>query len=224
MRELSELVEAAQAGDSAAYECLIQRFQAMASTIAARYLGDYHLIQDVVQEAALEAFLHLQELKEPAAFPGWFRQIVFRQCTRALRQAYVPCLSLEAESLDLFAESTPEEIALRKEVQAGVRSAVASLPKPERLVTILFYGCGYSYREVDAFLKIGLPAVRRRLHSARQKLKVQLREAGERARRASDAMEGAEIILAIWWIWLLRWLEARTGVWQTRSNASCKRA
>src|SRR5260370_19566782 len=124
MRELSELVEAAQAGDSKAYETLIQRFQAMASTVATRYLGDYHLVQDVVQEAALEAFLHLQELKEPVAFPGWFRQIVFRQCTRVLRQARVPCLSLEAESLDLFRESTPAETAFQRECQSEGPSAV----------------------------------------------------------------------------------------------------
>lgn len=224
MKELSELVEAAQSGDSEAYDALIQRFQQMAYATAYRYVGDHHQVQDVVQEAALEAFLHLQELKEPAAFPGWFRQIVFRQCTRVLRQARVPCLSLEAESLDLLAESTPEEMAVQREVQACVRSAVASLPKPEQLVTVLFYGRGYSYREVSAFLKIGLPAVRKRLHSARQKLKVQLQatlhEAGEHARRASDAVEGAEIVLASWWNRVIRWAEARQDAWQTRSCLS----
>src|SRR5258708_9120569 len=162
MRELSELVEAAQAGDSTAYETLIQRFQVMASTLATRYLGDYHLVQDVVQEAALEAFLHLQELKEPAAFPGWFRQIVFRQCTRVLRQASVPCLSLEAESLDLLAESTPEEIAVQREVQACVRSAGGSPPKPERLGTALFSGPGASYRGVRPLLQSRPPAPRKR--------------------------------------------------------------
>lgn len=224
MRELSELVEAAQAGDNTAYELLIQRFQAMAFTVATRYVGDYHLVQDVVQEATLETFLHLQELKEPAAFPGWFRQIVFRQCTRVLRQARVPCLSLEAESLDLLAESTPEEIAVQREVQAGVRSAVASLPKSERLVTVLFYGRGYSYREVSAFLKIGLPTVKKRLYSARQKLKgplqATLREAGERARRANDAARGAEIVVASWWNRMMQWVEARQGAWQMRSGLS----
>jgi RNA polymerase sigma factor (sigma-70 family) len=199
MRELAELVEAAQIGDNTAYETLIQRFQAMASTIASRYLGDYHLVQDVIQEAALEAFLHLQELKEPAAFPGWFRQIVFRQCTRMLRQARIPCLSLEAPSLDLLAESTPEEIAIQREIQAGVRSAVASLPQPERQVTLLFYGHGYSYREVSALLKIELPAVRKRLYSARQKLKVQLQAT------LHDAVENAEIIMAIWWNRVVQW-------------------
>src|SRR5215469_16457861 len=96
MRELSELVEAAQSGDSQAYDALIQRFQQMAYTTAYRYLRDHHLAQDLVQEAFIEAFVHLPQLKEPAAFPGWFRQIVFRQCTRLLRQATLPSSSLEA--------------------------------------------------------------------------------------------------------------------------------
>ncbi len=98
MRELSELVEPAQSGDSEAYDALIERFQQMAYATAYRYLGDHHLAQDLGQEAVIEAFVHLPQLKEPAAFPGWFRQIVFRQCTRALRQATLPCISLEAVS------------------------------------------------------------------------------------------------------------------------------
>src|SRR5215471_2983775 len=203
MRELSELVEAAQTGDNTAYELLIPRFQAMASTVATRYVGDYHLAQDAVQEAALEAFVHLQELKEPGAFPGWFRQIVFRQCTRVLRQASVPSVSLEAGSFDLLAESTPEELAVQGEVRAYVRSAVASLPKPERLVTVLFYGRHYSYSEVSAFLKIPLTTVKKRLYSARQKLRVQMQaalcDASEGARRASEDAEEEEIVLVHWW-------------------------
>src|SRR5215467_15734303 len=109
MRKLSELVEAAQSGDGEAYDALMQRFQQMAYATAYRYLRDHHLAQDLVQEASIEAFVHLPQLKEPGAFPGWFRQIVFRQCTRVLRQAGVPSLSLEAGSFDLLVEGTPEE-------------------------------------------------------------------------------------------------------------------
>jgi len=222
MKELSELVEAAQAGNSEAYDALLQRFQRMAYATANRYLGDHYLAQDVVQEAALEAFVHLQELKEPAAFPGWFRQIVFRQCTRVLRQASVPPLALEAVGDGLLVESTPEELAVQGEVRAYVRSAVASLPKPERLVTVLFYSRHYSYTEVSAFLKTSLTTVKKRLHSARQKLKVQLqaalRDASERARRASDGAEGAEIGLGRWWSWVIRWVKARRDAWQTRCS------
>jgi RNA polymerase sigma factor (sigma-70 family) len=198
---------------------LLQHFQQMAYAVANRYLGDHYLAQDAVQEAALEAFVHLQELKEPAAFPGWFRQIVFRQCTRVLRQASIPSLSLEAGSFDLLAESTPEEFAMQGEVRACVRSAVASLPKPERMVTVLFYGCHYSYSEVSAFLKIPLTTVKKRLYSARQKLRVQLqaalRDASERPRRASEDAEEAEIALVRWWSRAIRWVKARQVAWQT---------
>ncbi len=219
MRELSELVEAAQSGDSEAYDTLIQHFQQMAYAIAYRYLGDHHLAQDLVQEAVLEAFVHLPQLKEPSAFPGWFRQIVFRQCTRVLRQATVQCTSLEAVSDGLLAESNPEEIAVQEEVQAYVRSAVASLPQHERLVTVLFYGCRYSYNEVSAFLKIPLTTVKKRLYSARRKLKVQLQAAlhdtNERARHANDEAEGTEIGLARWWSSLILCVKEMHDSWQT---------
>jgi len=222
MRALTELVEAAQAGNSEAYDALIERFQPMAYTIAHRSLGDHHLAQDVVQEAVIEAFVHLSQLKEPEAFPGWFRQIVFRQCTRVLRRATEPWISLEAVSERLLTENNPEEVAVQEEVQATVRRAVASLPKPERLVTVLFYGCHYSYTEVSAYLKIPLSTVKKRLYSARQKLRVQLqatlREAGERARRATDAVEGAGIVLANWWSWVIRWVEASRTPGKIRSS------
>jgi len=219
MRELSELVEAAQSGDSEAYDALIQRFQQMAYATAYRYLGDHHLAQDLVQEASLEAFVHLPQLKEPGAFPGWFRQIVFRQCTRVLRQATLQYTSLEAVRDGLLAESNPEDIAVQGEVQACVRLAVASLPQHEQLVTVLFYGCRYSYNEVSALLKIPVTTVKKRLHSARRKLKVQLQaslhDTIENARRASDGAEGAEICLARWWSWLMRCMKEMHDYWQT---------
>jgi DNA-directed RNA polymerase specialized sigma24 family protein len=41
MKAVSELVEAAQSGDSEAYAALIQRFQRLAYAIANGYLGDH---------------------------------------------------------------------------------------------------------------------------------------------------------------------------------------
>ena len=212
MRELSELVEAAQAGDSEAYDTLIERFQQMAYATAYRSLGDHHLAQDVVQEAVIEAFVHLRQLREPDAFPGWFRQIVFRQCTRALRQTTLPHMSIEAVSGSLLAESNPEEIAVRAEVLACVRQAVAELPPHERLVTVLFYGWHYTYNEVSAFLNIPLTTVKKRLHSARQRLKVQLQAALhdtiENAPRTDEGAEEAEIVLVRWWNWFIQYAQA----------------
>lgn len=219
MQELSELVKAAQAGDSHAYDALIERFQPMAYTTAYRYVKNHHLAQDIVQEATIEAFVHLPQLKEPDAFPGWFRQIVFRQCTRALRQPVLLQTSLEAISESLLIENNPEELAMQKEVQACIRSAVASLPQHERLVTVLFYGWHYTYNEVSVFLNIPLTTVKRRLYSARQKLRMQLRatlhDTIENARRTDEGAEEAEIILVRW---LIQYVQAMKEMMQCMRN------
>ena len=229
-RELSELVEAAQSGDNEAYDALIQRFQQMAYAIANRYLGDHHLAQDVVQEAALEAFVHLRELKEPAAFPGWFRQIVFRQCTRVLRQVTLQYTSLEDVRDGLLAESDPEDTAVRREVQAFVRSALASLPRHEQLVAALFYGRGYSYNEVSTLLKIPITTVKKRLYSARQKLRMQLQatlrdeieQANERpASNAEAAEEAGRAIGMARWSNRLAYAFAGEASRQRRSHGNC---
>ncbi len=210
MNDLSQLVEAAQAGDSEAYAALVQRFQGMAYAIASRYVGDHHLAQDLVQDALIEALVHLPQLKEPSAFPGWFRQIVFRQCMRLLRQTALPSSSLEAASVDLVAERDTEDLVMQAEREASVRSALASLPQHEQLVAALFYGCGYSYHEVSAFLKIPLTTVKKRLHSARQKLRMHLqatlRDEIEHANaRSTSKDEAAERAGSV--IHMARWLK-----------------
>jgi RNA polymerase sigma-70 factor, ECF subfamily len=230
MKELSQLVEAAQAGDSEAYAALVQRFQGMAYAIAYRYVGDHHLAQDLVQDAIIEAFLHLPQLKEPSAFPGWFRQIVFRQCTRLLRQATLPYSSLEAASDNLVAESDTEALVMQAEREASVRSALASLPRHEQLVAALFYGCGYSYNEVSAFLKIPITTVKKRLHSARQKLRMQLQatlrdeieQANARPASNDEAaeIEGTAICMARLFKRIAYILESEAS-WQTSGNVNC---
>jgi RNA polymerase sigma factor (sigma-70 family) len=230
MKELSQLVEAAQAGDSEAYAALVQRFQGMAYAIASRYVGDHHLAQDLVQDAIIEAFLHLPQLREPLAFPGWFRQIVFRQCTRLLRQANLPYSSLEAASAELVMESDPEHLVMQAEREATVRSALASLPRHEQLVTALFYGCGYSYNEVSTLLKIPITTVKKRLYSARQKLRMQLQttrrdeieQANERPASNDEAAEEAgRAISMARWLKRLAYPFAGGASRQRRSHGNC---
>lgn len=89
-------------------------------------------------------------------------------------------------------------------------------------MTVLFYGRHFSYAEVSAFLKIPLTTVKKRLYSARQKLRVQLQaalhDASERPRRASEDAEEAEIVLVRWWSGVIQWAKVRQDAWQTRSS------
>ena len=71
MPELITLVNAAKQGDKAAFGQIVTRFQDMAFASAYAMLGDACTAQDAAQEAFIDAYLCLPNLREPAAFPRW---------------------------------------------------------------------------------------------------------------------------------------------------------
>jgi DNA-directed RNA polymerase specialized sigma24 family protein len=92
MEELVSLVHRAQAGDAEAFQVIVERFQDMAYGYAYAILGDFPLAEDAAQEAFIETYRALPELREAAAFPAWFKRIVFKHCDRRTRRHTPPML------------------------------------------------------------------------------------------------------------------------------------
>lgn len=84
-KTIESLVLLTRSGDAAAYAELVRRFQDMAVGYSYSLVGDFQLAEDAAQEAFFEAYRTLENLREPAAFPGWFRRIVFKQCNAPKR-------------------------------------------------------------------------------------------------------------------------------------------
>jgi len=153
-----------------AFTELVGLFQDMAYGCAFAHLNDYHLAEDVAQEAFLIAYSKLDTLQDPAAFPGWMRRIVQFQChrlTRSKRDAEPLEDRVQIESKD----PRPDRLFEEKETARVVREAIAELPEPQRLVTSLFYLSGHSTREVAQILETPEATCRKRLQYAREKLK-----------------------------------------------------
>jgi len=72
MKDTESLVRAARAGDLAAFSGIVRKFQDMGYGCAYAILGDFHLAEDVTQEAFIEAYRNLPKLRSAAAFPAWF--------------------------------------------------------------------------------------------------------------------------------------------------------
>jgi len=174
MTELPHLVQAAQAGDRAAFGQLVTRFQDLAFAGAYAVVGDAQTAQDVAQEAFLEAYRNLDKLREPAAFPGWFRRIVLGRSYRELRRQ--PCVVVPLERVDTLhlPLADPAERIEYWHLQSELTQALATLPEAQRLVVMLFYLEGYSYEELATFLEVPLSTVKKRLFDARRKLSNQL--------------------------------------------------
>lgn len=171
MTELVRLVEAAQQGDREAFGQIVIHFQDMAFAGAYARLGDVQSAQDTAQEAFWEAYRNLDKLREPAAFPGWFRRIV-QGCThRTLRRQ--PALLVPLENADpLYTTANDPGAQIDSmQLQQDVAQALNTLPEAQRLAIVLFYIEGYSYQEIADFLEAPISTVKKRLFDARRKLK-----------------------------------------------------
>ena len=176
MDDLISLVQRAQEGDVEAFTSIVERFQDMAYGYGYAILGDFRSAEDIAQEAFIEAYHSLQNLKEPLAFPAWFKRILYKHCDRLIRNKQYHSLSLEADGDVASGMPGPATVVEQRELARQVRQAILGLPVDQRVVTALYYINGYSQREIASFLEVPAKTVKSRLHSSRLKLKERMLE------------------------------------------------
>lgn len=169
---------AARAEKSQAFGEIVRRFQDLAFACAFSSLGDFHLAQDAAQEAFLTAWRSLDQLRQPEAFPGWLKRVVLTQCSRFTRGKQLETVALDSlDELGLLTQvpgwsaADPGAVYEESERRATVLGAIRALPEHERTVTTLFYIGDYSQNEIAAFLEVPVSTIKKRLFSARHRLR-----------------------------------------------------
>ena len=151
---------------------LVSMFQDLAYAAAYAVLGDFSLAEDAAQEAFTSAWQKLDQLREPEAFPGWFRRLVLTECNRLTRGRRLRTIALD-EGLDLHAPDPDPQSAIEKnELTKLAFAAITQLSLNERMVVMLFYVNEHSQSEISSFLNVPLTTVAKRLYSARLRLRV----------------------------------------------------
>ena len=153
---------------------LARIFQDMAYACAYAVLGDFYLAEDAAQEAFLSAWQKLSQLRQPEAFPGWFRRVVLTECSRLIRGKHLRTIALD-EGVNLHANHTDLQTAIeRDELTMAVFTAIKKLSLNERMVVVLFYVKEHSQSDISAFLDVPLTTVAKRLYSARVRLRAMI--------------------------------------------------
>lgn len=177
MSELGEVVQAARNGRAKkesrqqAFAELVSQFYETAFRWAFSRLHDADLAQDAVQEAFVVAYQKLEQLQEPEAFAGWFKQIVLSQTYRLLRDTRPLSQAVKLSQEIMDSELGPLALIENDEFKARVMTAVQALPEKEQEVTQLFYLSGYSQKEIARLLELPLTTVKKRLQYARRNLR-----------------------------------------------------
>ena len=172
--QLITLIAKAQQGDRLAYSQIVRQFQDLAVGYAYSFLRNFSLAEEAAQEAFIEAYLNLARLRNPKAFPSWFKKIVFKHCDRAIRGKRPSFVSLTQTEELMSSQPSPLSMAEIGELQAKIGRAIELLPETEREVITLFYLSDRSQKEISAFLEIPISTIKNRLYSARNRLKPEL--------------------------------------------------
>lgn len=125
---------------------------------------------DAIQESIVKAFSKINSLKQDAYAKTWLIRILINECYNVLRQKsrQIP--------MDVEGEMEAEAAAEPRDYSDLYRS-VSQLKEDLRMPVVLYYGEGFSVREIAQVLEISEGAVQKRLARARQKLKRLLEDA-----------------------------------------------
>ena len=173
-----EIVKRVRAGERALFEILMRRHNQQLYRAARAIVKDEAEVEDVMQQAYINAFTHLHQFEERAQFSTWLTRIGLNEAFARRRKMHVTESRMErgsnvtedrADGIAALASSQPdpERQAYAEELHRVLENAVDTLPDTYRTVFMLRDVQGLSTSETGEGLGIGEEAVKTRLHRAR---------------------------------------------------------
>jgi RNA polymerase sigma-70 factor, ECF subfamily len=173
-----ELVLLAKQGQATAFGELVRRYRPLCVRKAMSVMRKAD-VEDEVQDAVLQAFLHLNEFELRASFSTWLIRIVVNRCLMTVRRnRALPITSIDASFEDVpflySSERNPEELFYARELAVLIARTAQRLPQPHRLALAAHIdNPGGSH--LTATLGLSLAAAKARLHRARRQLRAGMR-------------------------------------------------
>ena len=177
----TRLMQLVGAGDTGAFERLIERHQTLVAGTVARMLGDNSEVDDIAQQVFVRVWRSANRYVPRAKFTTWLlkitRNLVFNELRRRRRHLVTPLQSEPgSEEMQLRDErgQTPAASLLEGELQHAIESAIQKLPETQRMAVVLRRYEELSYEEIAEVLDQTVPAVKSLLFRARTELRERL--------------------------------------------------
>lgn len=181
----AKLVARVQAGDKAAFDLLVLKYQRKILRLLSRMLRDQSEIEDVMQEAFIKAYRALPQFRGDSAFYTWLYRIAINTARNWMasqsRRPSSPSLhqSEDGETFDeidnLIDNNTPESLLASREIAESVNETIQALPAELRTAIVLREIEGLSYEEIAQAMGCPIGTVRSRIFRAREAIASKLR-------------------------------------------------
>lgn len=156
-----QLIERASRGDTAAFELLVRGYLPDVYRFARHLVRDFHLAEDVSQEALIKAHQHLKGFRGQSKFSTWLFRITRNCAVDAIRRG--------ARQRRIAEHIQPRE-ATDISIKVSLDDAVASLPIDLRESFVMIEVFGFSYEETSAILGVPSGTLKSRMYRTRRLL------------------------------------------------------
>ncbi len=158
-----------------AWEQLVSEHQRHVYRLAWHLSGDLHEAQDLAQETFARAFEHRTSFRGEASVRTWLSRIAVNTYLLKLRKVKrFKEVTLDTASL-ADSSTDPEQIVIQREFYECVYWILQNRCRPsERVVLVLRDVDGMTYDDMARVLGVSVPALKSRLHRARQAFRRQL--------------------------------------------------
>ncbi len=179
------------AGDTAAFEPLMRRYNERVYRAARSIVRDEAEAEDVMQQAYVNAFVHLRQFHGTARFSTWLTRIAINEALARVRRpihaAYDDDLPNVVPFMTRHPSENPEREAFTGELRLLLEWAIDTLPDGMREVFVLREVEGLSTAETAHCLDVSEDVVKTRLSRGRAALRLRLLERTGAA--AADAFQ-----------------------------------
>jgi RNA polymerase sigma factor (sigma-70 family) len=174
-----ELVEKCKRGDAISYSQLYNKYAKAMYNTSLRIVNNVGDAEDVLQDAFIDAFKHLNDFRYNSTFGAWLKRIVINKSITLLRKRKMQWVDVELANISeqRANEETIDEAAFEFKVEE-VRKAIQQLPDGYRTVVNLYLMEEIPQEEISNMLGISHNTVRTQYHRAKQKLLSILKEGG----------------------------------------------
>jgi len=172
-----EVVERVKAGETALYEIVMRRYNQRLYRVARAILHDDAEAEDVMQDAYVRAYQHLDQFAGRAPFSAWLTRIAVHEALARLRlrnrSQQLEDTGQDGEFFMTMAETSldPEQSASTAELGQLLEEAVLGLPEQFRTVVMLRDVEELSTSQTASALDLSEENVKVRLHRGRAMLR-----------------------------------------------------
>ena len=160
-----KLVRKSKKGNNLAFSILIKSYEKDLYKVAIAMTKNEDDALDCIQEAILQAYISIKDLRQDEYFKTWLIKILINKCNALLKK------NKKILNLDV---SITENDKVEQSEKLELKDSINNLDSDLKIIVILYYYEDMSIKDISESLNIPQGTIKSRLSRARSKLKEML--------------------------------------------------